>query len=187
MLPIESNLPNLVLAGFMGTGKSTVGPLVARKLNMPYVDTDHLIEECAKLGVSEIFAQYGEPAFRDMEREACRTVATYRNHVISVGGGALLDPSNRAALESTGVLVLLTCEQTVLIKRLQESARRGERPLLANDFEETVGRLLKAREPVYQAIEHRVDTTNLTPEQVADSLIKLYRGLAAHTLQAGVP
>jgi shikimate kinase len=138
------------------------------------------------LAVSEIFAGFGEPLFREMEREACRTAAAYRGHVISAGGGALLDASNKVALESTGVLVLLVCERDVLVERLHESARRGERPLLAGGIEESVDRLLKVREPVYAAIEHRVDTTHATPEQASDKLIELYRRLVGRTGKAAV-
>src|SRR4051794_10502177 len=121
----KPDLPNLILAGFMGTGKSTVGPIVARALDMPFLDTDRLIEQQSGLPVSEIFARHGEPAFRVLEHEACHIVAAGASHVVAIGGGALLDPTSRTVLEATGVIVLLTCRSDVLVERLRESALRG--------------------------------------------------------------
>src|SRR4051812_19177469 len=127
----EHGMPNLVLTGFMGTGKSTVGPLLAKQLGWLFIDTDALVEREAGMPVSEIFATHGEPAFRAMERRTCRDAATSHQAVISVGGGAVLDQENRRVLEQSGLIVLLTCEKDMLVRRLQQSARRGERPLLA--------------------------------------------------------
>jgi shikimate kinase / 3-dehydroquinate synthase len=166
--------PNLVLAGFMGTGKSTVGNLVAERLGWAFVDTDQLIEQEAGLSVKEIFAAEGEPAFRARERRACQAAAGRSRTVISVGGGAVLDPRNVQALGHSGVLVLLTCEVTQLVERLGESARRGERPMLPEGTGEQIGALLKAREPAYSSIGLSVDTTNVTPCEVADRVMDLY-------------
>jgi shikimate kinase len=171
----EIRNPNIVLAGFMGTGKTTVGRLLARRLGRPFVDTDALIEEGAGMTVAAIFAGEGEAAFRRLESEVCRRVASSGGQVVALGGGALLDGGNRATLESAGVLVLLTCRPDTLVERLTESARRGERPLLRDDVEDTIGRLLEAREPVYSTVRLRVDTTERTPEEVAEEVLNLYR------------
>lgn len=175
---MQARRPNLILAGFMGTGKSTVGPILARIMDRTFMDTDSLIEQEAGLPVSEIFASRGEAAFRALEAAACRLVGESAGLVVAVGGGALLDARNRAALEATGVLVLLSCQAPALVQRLRESAERGERPLLAGDIGETVGRLLKEREPVYSSVRLRVDTTGRTPEQVAEAVLALYREAA---------
>ncbi len=180
--PIERNL---VLAGFMGTGKTTVGRLLAARLGRPFVDTDDLVEESAGMSISEIFALHGEAAFRAQEQWACREVAAGRGLVVAVGGGALLDPANRAALESSGVLVLLKCERHTLAARLGESARRGERPMLTGDLESTIARLLEQREPVYSAVGVRVDTTRATPDEVAEQVLGLYRDAVGSSVQAG--
>jgi shikimate kinase len=177
--------PNLVLAGFMGTGKTTVGQLLAASLGRPFVDTDALVEAAAGMTIAEIFARQGEAAFRAHEREACREVAGRRGLVVAIGGGALLDPANRAALEGSGVLVLLTCERQTLAARLRESARRGERPLLAGDLERTIERLLEQREPVYSAVRLQVDTTRATPQQVAEQVLGHYRDAIASPVRAG--
>jgi shikimate kinase len=167
--------PNLVLAGFMGTGKSTVGPLVARLLEWPFVDTDTLVEHEAGMPVREIFATFGEPAFRALERQALGKAGNMERVVISVGGGALLDPENRRTLEASGVVVLLTCQREALVSRLEASMRRGERPLLGDDLPGSIAALLKVREPVYSLVRLRVDTTHLTPDEVTDRVLELYR------------
>ena len=166
--------PNLVLAGFMGTGKSTVGPILARMLDRTFVDTDRVIEQDAHLTVSEVFARHGEAAFRALECDVCTQVAESAGLVVAVGGGALLDQRNRAALEATGVLVMLTCRTESLVQRLRESGERGERPLLGGDIGETVSRLLEERAPVYTSVALQVDTTNRTPENVAEAVLALY-------------
>lgn len=176
--------PNLVLAGFMGTGKSTVGNLLAARLQRPLVDTDALIIQRAGMPIAKIFSQRGEPYFRDIERQVCLEVATTRDAVVATGGGALLDPATRAAFQAEGVVVLLTCERNALLSRLEESARRGARPLLGDDFAAQVDRLLAAREPVYSSLPLQVDTTDLDPEEVAERVLALYsaaieRGAAA--------
>jgi shikimate kinase len=167
--------PTLVLAGFMGTGKSTVGPLVARALGRPFVDTDAIVEREAGITIREIFATQGEPAFRAMERQAVHEAADMVGVVMSIGGGALLDPENRRALEATGVIVLLACEPDTLVRRLEESMRRGERPLLGGDLRRRVETLLREREPAYSLVRLRVDTTHLAPDEVADCVLALYR------------
>jgi shikimate kinase len=167
--------PNLVLAGFMGTGKSTVGPLLASTLRRPFVDTDVLVERTAGMAISEIFASRGEPAFRALERQAVREAAALEQVVLSIGGGALLDPENTRALEAAGVIVLLTCERDTLLGRLEESARRKERPMLGDDLHGNVDALLRAREPAYSRVRLKVDTTHLAPHEVVDRVLALYR------------
>ncbi len=171
--------PNLVLTGFMGTGKTTIGLLLSQLLNMPFLDTDHLIEEKVGLTVREIFDTHGEPAFREHERATCLQLASRPAHVIATGGGALLDPVTLAAFQQTGIVVLLTCSPHALIQRLRESALRGERPLLRHDFEEATRRLLAERAPIYSSIKLQLDTTHLSPGEAADRALTLYLN-AAH-------
>jgi shikimate kinase len=168
---------NLVLAGFMGTGKTTVGALVAEWLGWSFVDTDALVEEEAGMPVREIFAREGEGAFRALEQTACNAASARRRTVISVGGGALMNQENRRALEANGVIVLLTCERDRLIERLEGSARRGERPMLGDDLGERIDALTASRARVYASIPLKVDTTHLAPEEVAARVIKLWREL----------
>lgn len=176
--------PNLVLGGFMGTGKSTVGALIAQRLARGFYDTDTIVEREAGMSIREIFATAGEPAFRSLEREACKHAARQNSSVVSVGGGALLDPDSRSALEQSGIVVLLTCERDVLIERLRESAQRGERPLLGEDFAARIGELLKTRAPVYASFSLQVDTTHLTPEEASNRVVDLYVQAAQERMAA---
>lgn len=164
---------NLVLVGFMGTGKTTVGALVAERLGWVFVDTDAVVEAAAGMPVREIFAQQGEVAFRILEAHVCQAASAGTHTVISVGGGAVVNPETRRALEANGVLVLLTCERDRLIDRLEESANRGERPLLGGDIGARVDALAASRAGVYSSIALKVDTTHLTPEEVAERVIEV--------------
>jgi shikimate kinase len=109
-----------------------------------------------------------------MERDACVEAARRQFTVVALGGGALLDPHSRSAIEESGVVILLTCELQKLLGRLEESARKGERPMLAGNFTERVEHLLHIRGELYDSIPLKVDTTDLTPEEVADRVIELY-------------
>jgi len=167
-------LPNLVLEGFMGTGKSTVGAILARRLEWDFIDTDEQIEQKSGMPIREIFSRHGEQGFRALERAACLEAASRRFAVVALGGGAMLDPDSRLALEESGIVILLTCELQELLGRLEESARKGERPMLAGNFAARVEELLYIRGELYGSIPLKVDTTNLTPEEVADRVMDLY-------------
>jgi len=161
----------------MGTGKSTVGAILAERLQWDFIDTDEMAERDAGMTIKEIFANHGEAGFRALERAACLRAASRHLTVIATGGGALLDPESRSALEATGVVILLTCERDVLLARLEESARRGERPMLAENFEARVNDLLHIRGELYSSIPLKVDTSHVTPEEAAGLVLELYRSV----------
>ncbi|HSN74970.1 MAG TPA: 3-dehydroquinate synthase [Anaerolineae bacterium] len=164
---------NIVLTGFMGSGKTVVGQAVAERLGRWFVDMDAVIERAAGKPVSAIFAQDGEPAFRAMEAKMCRELAGERNLVIATGGGALVSNDNRAALEESGLLICLHAPVHVIIDRLGEAA---DRPLLVGpDRRERIEALLDQRAAAYAAIPHHIDTDGLTVEQVVERVIRLAR------------
>ncbi len=163
---------NIVLTGFMGTGKTSVGRILSARLNWPLVDTDEVVEELAGRPVPEIIRVEGESVFRRWEREACKRVATGKRQVVATGGGALLDPVNRATLSDGGLLVCLTCQPEEIVRRLEGD---DTRPLLDHDPVTRIRRLLDARATVYDALPHHVDTTTGSPEQVADEILSLWR------------
>lgn len=139
---------NIVLCGFMGCGKSTVGKALAQQLGFQFVDMDAYIEEKTGKTVSAIFAEDGEPAFRKMEADACRDLSRQTGQVIATGGGALLQPGNREALEAGGVIVLIEVTAETVLARLMDD---GTRPLLAVDDKETAVRELMAKRlPTYR-------------------------------------
>ncbi len=161
---------NIVLAGFMGTGKSVVGRAVAQRLGWPFLDTDSLVESALGVTVQEVFARYGEAFFRAQERQAVRHAATQRDVVIAVGGGALLEATNRAALEATGQIICLDAAPEAILARLPGDSSR---PLLAGDPEARLRSFLAARAAHYASLPYHVDTTGLSVAEVAERVIAL--------------
>lgn len=159
-------MTNLVLCGFMGTGKTAVGRELARLLGRPFVDLDEVIEAAAGCTVAEIFGREGEEGFRRRERAAVADLAATAGLVVATGGGVLMDPENRRALAAGGRLVLLTATPAALAARLQGDAAR---PLLqgAADPSARIAELLAARAEAYVGLDPVVDTTDLTPLQAA--------------------
>jgi shikimate kinase len=162
--------PNIVLTGFMGTGKSTVGRRLAARLGRPFVDTDAVIE--ARHGpIPAIFAEHGEARFRELERELAVHLGAQRRLVVATGGRLLLDPANEAALGATGVIVCLVASVDELVARLADEA--DERPLLrGGDPAERIAELLAERAPGYGRFP-QVRTDGLTPDEVADAVLAL--------------
>ena len=156
---------NIVLTGFMGVGKTTVGRQLAVQTERRFVDADDLIVERAEMSIPEIFALKGEPAFRALESEVCRDLATEKGLVIATGGGMLVDPDNRALLEKSGMVVCLDAPPEIIRARLE---RNDDRPLAANW--ET---LFEQRRAAYAAIPLHVDTTDKSPGEIAAEIIAL--------------
>lgn len=167
-MPAEPAAPNIVLTGFMGTGKSTVGRVVAGRLGRRFVDTDALIE--SRHGpIPLIFAEHGEDRFRDLERQVAAELGQTSGLVVSTGGRTLLDPQNEAALGATGVVVCLTASVPSLVVRLRDGA--GGRPLLqGDDPAERIAALLRERAAGYARFP-QVPTDDRTPDEVADAVL----------------
>lgn len=166
-------MKNVVLIGFMGTGKTSTGRLLAGRLGWSFVDVDRKIERESGLTVAEIFARDGEEKFRQRERDTIARVARYKRAVIATGGGVVLDPVNMARLRATGVIVCLTATVAVILER---TGRRNTRPLLARpDREEVVTRLLAERAELYAAADFVLDTSELSSHQAAEKIIVFLR------------
>ena len=163
---------NIVLTGFMGTGKSTVGRLLSRELGLRFMDLDELIEREASLEVKDIFEVHGEARFRELESAVIERLYTgaYGNGIIiSTGGGAILNERNRALLKSFGKVVCLRASVDEILKR---GGERTDRPLLARpDKRETIERLLKERDDAYGDSDISIDTTALSIEQVVARVV----------------
>lgn len=161
---------NIILTGFMGTGKSTLGRLLAERLNRPFIDMDTVL--VARLGkpIAAVFAQDGEAYFRAAESALCQELAQKSGQVISTGGGALVHPANRQVLGATGILICLNASVDEILNRV---AQNQDRPLLPGDRAERRQRseeLLNARRPAYGAIPHQLDTTGQTPAQLVSAV-----------------
>jgi shikimate kinase len=163
---------NIVLVGFMGTGKTTVGKLIAQQTGMPLLDMDAMIEERAGKTINEIFAEDGEPHFRILEREMVRELSALEGKIISTGGGIVLNPDNIADFERTGLVVCLLADAETVLERVKHDSTR---PLLAGDKEAKIVQLLATRKPLYEAIPHCIDTSGRpSPEPTAQEIIELY-------------
>lgn len=159
-------MKNVVLLGFMGTGKSAVGRYLAKDLRYHFIDTDQLIEEKTHQSISEIFKQEGEAHFRRLESQVAQEVAQRERCVISTGGGMVLSPTNLEALGRNGILVSLQSRPEIILKRVQK--RVGRRPLLeGSDPLSEIRRLLSEREPYYRRAVFTLDTSDINAEEAA--------------------
>ena len=165
---------NVVLIGFMATGKTAVGELVASRLGRPFIDTDALIEAQAGRPVPRIFAELGEAAFRRLEAGVVADAAARSGCVIATGGGVVLSPENMDRLRRGGLVIALHADPRAILAR----AGGGGRPLLGDDPEGNVRRLLEERAPLYRAADLLIETSSLSVEAVADRVVAFVRGRA---------
>jgi len=165
--------PNLVLIGFMGTGKSVLGRRIAGLTQRPFLDMDAEIEQRAGKAISTIFAEDGEKAFRDLESALAAEWGRERaGSVIACGGGVVLREENLAALGANGVLVCLLARPEVILER---TGRSNKRPLLeTQDREKKIRELLAARAPLYAKVPNQLDTSDLDPHTLALRLQHLW-------------
>lgn len=167
---------NLILIGYRGSGKSSVGRRVASELGWAFIDTDDLIEATAGKTIAEIFETQGEPAFRETEARAVEQAVAGRRRVVSVGGGAVLSEQNRTRLRAAGICIWLTAPPEELYRRLQgDPDGSARRPALtdAGGLEE-VRRVLAFRRPLYEAVADRVvDTAGKTAAAAAREVLAL--------------
>lgn len=165
---------NVILIGFMGTGKTSLGKLLANKLGRGFVDVDQKIESTAKMSVPEIFETYGEKYFRELEKNAVKEICTRRNLVIATGGGTVKDEENFRLLKNSGVIVCLTTEPEEIFRRTE---RRGERPVLdgGNDRLETIKNLLAERQKFYAQADYTIDTTDWSPLQIMNKICEHFK------------
>jgi shikimate kinase len=160
----------VVLVGLMGVGKSTVGRKLARMLARDFVDADDAIAEAAQLSIPEIFAQFGEPYFRDGERRVIARLIEEKHGVIATGGGAFVDPETRALILEQGIAVWIDADVDTLVER---TARRNTRPLLKDgDPKDILTRLAATRAPFYAQAPIRVVSENGPHADTARAILK---------------
>ncbi len=164
---------NIVLTGFMGTGKSVTGKSVAHRLNMQYLDLDEMIEKDIGMKINKIFQRKGEPYFRDLETKACKCISILDNFVVSTGGGIVLREENMKELSRNGIIVCLTASPDVIYQRTK---KHGHRPLLnVKDPKREIAELLKKREPFYKRCDQMIDTSNLPVDEVVGRIVQYYK------------
>lgn len=172
---------NIVLIGFMGSGKSTVGRELHHLLGYSLTDTDRMIEESMGKKITEIFKEEGEAAFRDFETLQLLEISkqTDKRHIISTGGGIIIRPENRALLRKLGYVVWLHAPEDVIYER---TSRNQDRPLLNHmDAHERISKLLAERDPWYRETAHlKIDTAGLDTKEIATGILESARYFFTH-------
>lgn len=161
---------NIVLIGFMGTGKSSVGFKLAMKLKKEFIDMDREIETVSGMTVTELFRRYGELRFRSEESLMAKKLSLREDLVIATGGGLVLLPENIEALRQNGIIVLLEAKAEDIHARV--SRKKGTRPLLKGAFSvEDIQKLLDERKPYYDCADIRVNTSNKDLDTVIEEIL----------------
>lgn len=164
---------NIILCGFMGCGKSTIGRILSKRAGLEFVDMDLYIQDKAGMTVSEIFEKYGEERFREMETEACRELAERENLVIAAGGGTLAFQRNIDILKSSGRIIFIDVSYENLCIRLRRDTRR---PLLqVENRDERIKELLEKRLPIYRGAASVIMNGNFTSGVVASNIMSVIR------------
>lgn len=156
----------------MGTGKSTVSRILAERLGWTRVDTDDEIVRQAGRSIPELFAEQGETAFRDWETRVLAEVLDGSGRVVATGGGAALREENRRCMRAGGWVVALTADKRTLLSRVTAGGDAAGRPLLAGDAEARIDALLAARRRAYDFAHATVDTSRLSPDEIAGMLLR---------------
>ena len=167
-------MKNIVLCGFMGSGKSTIGRMLSEKLSMPLIDTDIYIEKKLNMTIPRIFEEKGENFFRQTETQVCRELSEFDGYIISTGGGTLLNSENASVMREGGIIFLLNVSENTVLRRLKDDSTR---PLLQrDDKEKAVHELMTKRMPLYKrAADHIIDA-QLPPNIVCKKIIEIFRG-----------
>jgi shikimate kinase len=166
----------VALVGMMGAGKSALGRRLAARLGVEFRDADTEIEQAAGCTINEIFARYGEPAFRDGERKVIARLLTLPPHVLATGGGAFADDETRARIKNEAASVWIKVPLEVLIARV---GRRDTRPMLKDgDPAEIMARLLKQREPLYAEADLTVNSENGPHQMSVEKIVTMLKDRA---------
>jgi shikimate kinase len=164
---------NIIITGFMGTGKSVVAKELARKLKMEFIDMDRIIEERQGTSIADIFAGQGEKYFRAQENKLVKELSQKENIVIATGGGTLLYSDNARMLGQTGEIVCLYADSRTIYNRVK---RKNDRPLLKREnVLNEINRLLEERKKAYNNFTIKIDTANLSVQEVVDKIIALLK------------
>lgn len=167
---------NIILTGFAGTGKTTIGKRLAEQLQLPFADMDWLIAERQGRTIPEIFATEGESFFRSLETALCQEITQWKGYVVSTGGGTLVKGDNLALVEPNNLVICLDTDPEILWQRL---SFKQDRPLLnAKDTDEKKTKLLNLfaeRQAAYARIPHHIDTSRHPINIVVDEIAAVWR------------
>jgi shikimate kinase len=162
---------NLVFLGMMGSGKSSIGNLVSKKLNLPFIDMDNLIIESAGMSISEIFEKKGEVYFRNLEEKiTLRSLKKIRN-VVSLGGGGFINKKIRKEILTNHFSFWLNWDESILIKRIKGSKKR---PLAFKSTDQKIRTMIKNRSKIYSYAQFKINCNKLTKTEIVKKIIKIY-------------
>ncbi len=165
---------NIVLIGFMGTGKSTIGIKLAERLKMQFIDMDREIEKLTGMTIPMLFKKHGEIRFRSEERLMSQKLGERSNLVIATGGGVVLNGENVEALKKSGVLICLDADPGVILDRVNR--KKGSRPLLKKNLDiKDIEKMLNDREEYYSLADYRVDTSGKEMDKIVQEIIQLIK------------
>ncbi len=163
---------NTILCGFMGCGKSTIGKHLAQKYNSKFIDLDDYIVEKQNMSISDIFKEFGEAKFREIETQAITEISEFDNYIVALGGGAILNPLNAEILKKSGKIFFLNISAEEVYKRLKDDTSR---PLLQTDDKlGAINDLLQKRMPLYiNAADYIIDVDDKKIEEISDEIKNL--------------
>ncbi|WDV47952.1 shikimate kinase [Clostridiaceae bacterium M8S5] len=164
---------NIILIGFMGSGKTTNGRRLAKKLNMKFIDTDDLIEENNNITITEIFKRYGEKYFRELEHKMIKELVDEHSSIISTGGGVIINPDNTKYLKQIGIVIYLRSTVDNICNNLRNSYKK--RPLIQKkNWMDEVKSLMEKREAIYQNnADITIDVDNKKHNQIVNEICKV--------------
>ena len=162
---------NLVFLGMMGAGKSSIGKIISKKLNIPFIDIDNLIEEYAGMTISEIFKNNGEVYFRNLEEKITLKSLSNKKNVISLGGGGFINDNIRKDVKSNHISFWLDWNESVLLKRIKSSKKR---PLAFKSTSQEIKEIIKKRSKIYSKANYKINCNKLTKTEIVNKIIKIY-------------
>ena len=162
---------NLVFLGMMGSGKSSIGHLVSKKLNIPFIDIDNLIESHAAMTISKIFEINGEKYFRDLEEKISLKSLKNKKSVISLGGGGFINDKIRKNILANHFSFWLDCDDLVLLKRINSN---NKRPLAYKSSDKELKAIINKRKQIYSEANFKINCNKLTKTEIVKKVIKIY-------------
>ena len=162
---------NLVFLGMMGSGKSSIGKLISKKLSLNFIDIDNLIEDEEKMNISSIFKEKGEKYFRNLEEKITLKNLKLTNNVVSLGGGSFINEKIRKEILANHFSFWLDWDEKTLLKRIKDSAKR---PLALNSTNLEIKELIKKRSKIYSKAQFRINCNKLTKAEIINKIIKIY-------------
>jgi len=162
---------NLVFLGMMGSGKSSIGFLVSKKLNLKFIDIDNIIEDEVGMKISDIFKSKGENYFRNLEEKITLKILKTNKIVVSLGGGGFLNEKIRDEVLTNHFSFWLNWESKILLKRIKNSEKR---PIALNSTDQEITNLIKKRSKIYMKAEFKIDCNKLTKNEIVKKITKIY-------------